>query len=543
MSSSHPVGPAKGSSFQGYSEIRQTESVIGGIRYQVHVLQHDQPDLGICRRLAEGFGLAILTAVTAGLALCSRRVRDRWQETIAGKSVKYVQTPGEVDQRVSSAIGRQGSASGRAELGAWMRQERDLLPGRQRRIAEAYWNKYISNRSREDHAPIIEVLQSVPDSPSRLDQQFAEAIRLNDLRKFCSLFEHLPTEYLYSINLAEGLDAMPPIPLVDRPVRVTDAFMRDVADYMRDKGISGIVAISDGHATHSIASSNIRDAQVPFVIHSIVKMFTGVLLLRLVETGIINEEALNEPIQFQLGEDVIQALSPAVQNQLARTTLRDVMLHRGRYGDYMKKYENAIGQAVAEGRPVPEIRRPQDLLAYADEELVELGPDGSAYSNLGMLLLGLAIEHMYRESTRRDLTYQEILQQHLLRDTGIQIFEAEMPRGARVSQNDPIAPHVMGSPAGGYWCTANDLLRFGDWLRQQCRRASFMRLVEGYGGEFYIERYREFMHGGDTLSSSVHFSHRIDNELTVVAMVEMRGFGQATYLAQDIYDHLLGERE
>jgi len=255
------------------------------------------------------------------------------------------------------------------------------------------------------------------------------------------------------------------------------------SDYVRDRGISGIVAISDGRS-RSLSSNTIRNAQAPFAIHSIGKVFTGVLLLRLIEDNIIPEGALDRPIQLCLSEEVIQKLSPVVRDQLARTTLREVMLHQGRYGDYLDKYMDAISRAIAEGRSVPKIHRPQDFLAYADEGLVELGPNGSTYSNLGILLVGFAIEHLYHQSTNRSIPYQEILKQYLINPAGIQMFQTEMPSGARVNPADPIAPHIVGGPAGGYWTTANDMLRFGDWLGQQCKREPFMRLVQLYGGEF-----------------------------------------------------------
>jgi hypothetical protein len=136
-------------------------------------------------------------------------------------------------------------------------------------------------------------------------------------------------------------------------------------------------------------------------------------MLRLIEEGIIPEDVLNKPIQ--LNAEVIKSLPPVIQEQLAKTTLRDVMVHRGRYGDYLGKYVNAHEKAVKEGTEVPQISHPRDFLTYADEELIpldKLGPEGDSYSNLGILLVGLSIEDLYNEHSRENLPYDEILKIH-----------------------------------------------------------------------------------------------------------------------------------
>jgi hypothetical protein len=116
-------------------------------------------------------------------------------------------------------------------------------------------------------------------------------------------------------------------------------------------------------------------------------------------------------------------------------------------------------------------------------------------------------------------------------------FIAKCQKGARVNKEDLSSPHIAGGPAGGYWTTAEDLLKFGKWLGTKSKDEQFMRLANTYGGEFYNNR--EFSHGGSIESASAHISHRIDNGLTVSVMSDMTGLGRASKLAEMIQQRLL----
>lgn len=528
--------------FQNYHEIpeRRAESLIGGKRYQTSVLKHKDVDLGGFRRFFEGLGLFILTVGTLGFALISDRIRDSWQETIDGRSVKYIKTPiSSIDRRMSSSsiplLSRDSSPS--SEVGSWMRKDASELPQKRQSVADAYW-KLILNKSKKDHSMIIGFLKSIKGSPDNLEELFNESIQKEDLSLFRSLFDHLSTEDLQAINNGERLNVRLSPPFTDQPVKIDRHFLQDLKDFMRDTNFSGVVTISDGTSTHTISSSNISRSQAPFAMHSVGKVFTGVLILRLIEEGIIPEDVLDKPIQ--LNAEVIKALPPAVQEQLSKTTLRDVMVHRGRYGDYLGNYVNALEKALKEGTEVPQINHPRDFLAYADEELIpldKLGPEGDSYSNLGILLAGLSIEHLYNEHSKENIPYDEILNRYVLEPSGVTTFHSKMPRGARFNKDDLSSPHIAGGPAGGYWTTAEDLLKFGKWLGIKSKDEQFMRLANTYGGEFYNNR--EFSHGGSIESASAHISHRIDNGLTVSVMSDMTGLGRASKLAEMIQQRLL----
>ena len=290
---------------------------------------------------------------------------------------------------------------------------------------------------------------------SSVVEVFFEAIKNQDKALFFWLFDRFSYQSLMQIDGMEGLNALKP-PLNHSPVSFTEEDFQNIRDYIRDSKFSGIVAISDGKTTRVITSSNITDPNTPFSIHSIGKIFTGVLALRLIEEKIIPESALDQPIQ--LDPQIIERLSEEVREQLNKTTLRQVMLHQGRYGDFLQGYFAAVENSLKKGQPVPKIGKPEDFLEFADKKLVELDPSGEAYSNLGFLLVGLSLQHLYNSSPRSSqtgsLTYHEILQRFVLEPAEITNFATHMPSNGCVNPKDEVSLYNIGSPSGGYWTTA-----------------------------------------------------------------------------------------
>lgn len=526
------------SKFENFSELkeRRTFNVVDGRKYIHCVLKNDEVDLTTPQRALRGIGLFILTLGTIGLSLAFDRVRDSWKETLDGRSIKYTKTPTtDTTQRISlSSTPILISSRLRADsgVGKWMNERKSILNENQQQVAEGYWNKYIANKSRNNHSMLIDFMKTVPDCPPNFDKNFINSIEINDLRLFSDLFKHLSIEDLGIINQEEQLNIMPE--LIDKPIKVTPLFLRDLKDYIRDTHFSGVISISDGISIYTIASDNINKPERPIAIHSIGKVFTGVLLLKLIEEGKISEEVLNQPIK--LSPDVINSLSPDVQKQLKTTTLLELMLHKGRLGDYLGNYLDAIDNSLKTNSAMPKIDHPKDFLKYADKGLSEhIGPDGFSYSNLGLLLVGLSIEELYNKDEKNKLTYPQILDRFVISPSQINTFETTRPKEARFNEKDPVAPHIVGGPAGGYWCTVKDLQKFGDWLGDDSKRASFLRLLQDYGGEFYSNR--EISHGGSIQSSSVHLLNRAESGLTLIVASDVGG-SNASKFAQTIKDHL-----
>ncbi len=260
-------------------------------------------------------------------------------------------------------------------------------------------------------------------------------------------------------------------------------------------GFSGVIALQDAHGIHTVASTGI-DPHTPFAIHSVGKVFTGMLALRLIHQGLIPEEVLGQPVQ--LAPDVISALPASIQAHLReqRPTLRQLMVHKGGLENYLGKYLDAIQTALDAGEEPPQLRRPEDFLIYADDTTVPLSQ--YHYSNLGILLVGLSLQHLTQTP------FDTLLRQHVLEPSGVGCFSSQKPEGAKVNPQDPVAPHICGSPAGGYWTTAADLCQFGTWAATQCKDPTFLRLMEHYGQEFYNLKWEEIRHDGAIPSASAY---------------------------------------
>jgi len=283
-------------------------------------------------------------------------------------------------------------------LGQWMTDDQISAQKTQTRIADKYWKLYIILGEKKDHSKLLEFLKTTSDSPKKIENEFSKALlhKASDegLAHFRKIFRHLSYEQLKIIDSCENLSVIQEVPLSQNPVQITKQDRYEMKNYMRDSDLSGILLISDKTGEpHAIASSDHYDPQTPFAMHSIGKVFTGLLALRLIEEGIISEEELKQPIQ--LDKSVIDQLSKEVANQLKKTSLLEVMLHQGRYGDYLRDYQKAIKKALKDHLPLPQINQPEDFLKFADTKLVDLDqldPSGGAYSNLGLLLVGLSLK-------------------------------------------------------------------------------------------------------------------------------------------------------
>ncbi len=467
--------------------------------------------------------------------------------------------------------------------GAWSLQKKASLPGKQKLVANKYWEKNSSRfakiakttkhierlkkqmestsrgkagrakRSslttqidihekrladlRKPDGMFLQFLKNCSNNPGIVEKTFLAAVEGNDPAKFQKLFAKSTEEQLSAIDHGEGLNVIPRAPLSQKPVTVTKSDLKDIQDYMRDTGFSGAVTITDRSSTYTVSTPNVPDPQAPFAIHSVGKVFTGVLALRMIEEKVIPKKALDKPIQ--LSAEIVEKLPPKVREQLKHTTLREVMLHHGRYGDYLGNYQDAIEAALQENRLPPVVDAPEDFLQFADKNLVVPDKSGYAYSNLGLLLVGLSLQHLYNSQNKEAMTYDGLLHDYVLEPAGVGVYERHKPEKARVNPQDKVSSHITGGPAGGAWSTVGDLARFGNWLGAKYRDTDspFSDLIEEFGGEFFSER--EFSHGGSIESASAHLSHRLENGVTITIVSDKEGLGLASDLAQTIQENLL----
>jgi len=252
-----------------------------------------------------------------------------------------------------------------------------------------------------------------------------------------------------------------------------------------------------------------QQPNVPYAIHSVGKVFTGVLMLKLIEKGIISKESIDQPIKDHISETVWKQLPEKVKIHLEENgiTLRQVMTHRGGLGDYLPDYTNAIAE-----ENIPKINQPEDFIPYIDNFGDKEAINKDVYSNVGILLVGLAIKHACK-----DQDYNKILEEHLLDDVGITCLPHKPDNGV-YNLGDKIAPHIVGGPSGGYWMTVEDLAKFGKWLYEEYKKPEFEKIMREYGKEFYYPEYGKIAHDGRIPSANAHFAIYLETGIIVAVL-------------------------
>lgn len=353
------------------------------------------------------------------------------------------------------------------------------------------------------------------------------------------------------------------LPIVDNSnPHLTKEDIADLTEYMQEKQIAASVAITNDEQSFVVPHGEFGENPI-FSIHSVAKVFTGILLMKMMmkdENGksIIDEDDLDKPVD--LSEAVLAELSPAVREHLKAVTLRDIMVHKSGLGDYLDNptgHSAAIESALNQHLPVPTIYSSHDLLKYGVREQAELAPVGQfCYSNMGMLLLGFAIEKKYQDNQRANnevplLTIDDLMQRLAKADVKMSVFENRRPPDGRfntTSQRNPkrelltekgvdyATAYVsarFATTAGGYWTTNEDLQKFGKWIKDECERDSrFRTLIEKHGSEFYNKDKQAVEHSG-IHADTAHFYTSLRNG-TVITVLSEQGERAATNLADMI---------
>ncbi|MBI2792507.1 MAG: serine hydrolase [Gammaproteobacteria bacterium] len=346
------------------------------------------------------------------------------------------------------------------------------------------------------------------------------------------------------------------IPFVDisNPT-ITPDDIEDLYEYLQEKKISADVSITNLGKTFIINNEKFGTNPV-FSIHSVAKVFTGILLMEMMRQNIITADDLDKPIQ--LSDEVLKELSPAVQEHLTKVTLQQVMIHECGLGDYLDNpsgLSTEIDAKLNAHETPPNITSSFDLLKYGEKEVV--GPPGQfRYSNLGILLLGFAIEKKYQDAQRAKLEaplleIDAIMHQFVKDKIKLNVFEQKRPHNGQFNQTHQKNPQGIiltdkGSEyvrdyvsarfactAGGYWTTNEDLQKFGRWIIDECENDShFKKLIETHGSEFYNAQKQAVEHSG-LHADTAHFYASLRNG-TVITVLSDQGERAATNLADTI---------
>lgn len=415
------------------------------------------------------------------------------------------QNPDVVDLKNRHAKVQEKSISLEPKSESWWDHELE----EKRVILKAFWDQRIiklNQNSVDDfkNAIINEHFPQSKEWENQIEKLFSDAISGQiEFETFFDTLKSIPWWPILGMDNSEKLDK-PTSPTSKEKIeeinpKITNDDVIKIEEYMQEKGMSGSICL--GTADEKLVTPKITEdmSSSTYAIHSIGKVFTGMLALLMVKEGILSDDDLHQ-VPVQLDESVIKALPPHVRERLKHVSLHQLMTHKAGLGNYIGAY---IG-AIAEGKN-PEMKTPNDFLQFAEDQVFPV--DEKRYSNLGILIVGLAIQHAY-EKKYGACEYNEILKKYIIDEVGLPSFSLQKPENAKFNQADPIGPHFEGSPAGGYWMTVEDLAKFGQWIYKKTdpKSESFdpelESLMEKYGEEFYNAKQRVVFHTGDIPSAS-----------------------------------------
>ena len=278
-----------------------------------------------------------------------------------------------------------------------------------------------------------------------------------------------------------------------------------------------------GMASKSYEVPNKIDTK--FNIASVGKMFTGVAITQLAEQGKLS---FDDPISMYVSADW---LSPEMSEKIQ---IKHLLTHTSGIGDY---FRDAYSQCK-----VPFFRDLGDYKSLIVDDTLNFEPGTSfSYSNTGMLLLGVVLENVTGEK------YFSYLKKNLFEPAGMintDGFDKDSPvknratgytkvyQNGEVGWNNHQFTRIMrGSPSGGIYSTAEDLLKFDTALRSnKLLSVEYMDVLlrarpelnasfHGYG--FFNHdgvAGREVSHKGDGQGMNCHFKMFLDSGYTYIIL-------------------------
>ncbi len=262
-----------------------------------------------------------------------------------------------------------------------------------------------------------------------------------------------------------------------------DEAIEGVASLLRERAtrdrFSGAALVArDGEVIFSAAYGEADRAngvpnslETSFRLGSMNKMFTAVAILQLVETGLID---LTAPVGRYITDYPNRDVA-------SKVTIHQLLTHTGGTGDIFGPQFDAHRL---------ELRTLDDYVELYGQRGPEFEPGTSwAYSNYGMVLLGVVIERVTGE------TYYDYVDEHIYRPAGMtssgSLSEARVVPGrsigyTREASDAEWAPNTdtlpyRGTSAGGGYSTVQDLYRFAQALlaNRLLSRASTQLLFSG----------------------------------------------------------------
>jgi CubicO group peptidase (beta-lactamase class C family) len=289
---------------------------------------------------------------------------------------------------------------------------------------------------------------------SRVLHVFARASSDNRWRDFQLLIEPEPPFRFDQLAFIAEVAEPVYLPNADLPDPGTREWLDDYVDTLVEKeGLSGAVLVTHGGGTTFARAFGSADAagttpialDTRFSMASASKMFTGAMIVKLVEDGRLR---FTDTIDRYLPADI-------VEDAWRRVTIDQLLSHRSGIGEYWTQEYSATK---------PDLRTARDFLPWIRKAGQAFAPGAEyRYSNSNYILLGLVIEHVTGG------TYDEALRRMLLQPLGLSSTslgnDAASGRGAEPLARDGqgwrhSGLRGRGSPAGGAWTTVADATAF-----------------------------------------------------------------------------------
>jgi CubicO group peptidase (beta-lactamase class C family) len=376
------------------------------------------------------------------------------------------------------------------------------------------------------------------------------SVRLNDNNEYiASIYNNLTAAWLtlqipispappHKIVMFPDIQPTSPPPDIEFQKRLNDQeIIRRLElcldSAVKDDEFSGAVLVAKngiplfkkayGLASKSYNIKNRLDTK--FNIASLGKMFTGAAITQLTQKG---ELLPNDPLNKYVDDEWIKLeISKKIQ-------IQHLLTHTSGLGDYFKSLYTQLSPMVFRG-----LEDYQSLVA--NQDLTFEPGERWAYSNTGMLLLGVVVEHISGDS------YYDYVRKHIFVPAGMinsDYFEKDRPVSNRATgyikeltdsgvrwQNNRFTRVMKGGPSGGSYSTVEDLLNFDIALRNhKLLDPKYARMMLSakpelnspfYGYGFYINESpvgRIASHGGDSSGISCQYKMYLDIGYTTIIL-------------------------
>jgi len=389
------------------------------------------------------------------------------------------------------------------------------------RAAQEFFEKMKGNSKKSEFLKhYLSAVHKLGDDFSVAFDNSLKAEQNNEFKE--NVFSKMTIEDIYCISCLWKSELLPlensAITLFDSSKANKDLKMVALGD--SSKQYDGICIVETPNNSLNIG---FEDSEKTFSLHSVAKVFTGILICDLISKGVVPEESLHK-IGIELEEDIKSQLPKSVQEQLTQVSLHQLMIHKANLPDYLDNYMREIEEKIDNRQNPDSPKEPQDFIKFFDDMKFDEKGNVKAnnYSNIGILIAGLvALQHYNKDKEPSEkLTYSQMLREVIIKPAGMDNFSETPPlENALFSDKSKSHKHICGSPAGGYWTSGSDMKKFAEFIANRWQDKGFRDAIKKYGQEFYDSEKQTISHRGELdlgEQTSSYFSFHLPSKTTCV---------------------------